>query len=102
MRHHCRLDAYESVLALDKLGHQCRQAIELILCPAILDHDIAAIDEPGFASPHEMPRPDGRVHRRSRHGETRPRASPAAVRAPLNAISRNRALLDQICPRGLD
>jgi hypothetical protein len=49
-----------------------------------------------------MPRPDGRVHRRNRHGETRPRASPAAVRAPLNAISRNRALLDQICPRGLD
>src|SRR6266568_3750123 len=38
-----------SHLALDKFGHQCRQAMELILCPAIFDHDIAAIDETSFA-----------------------------------------------------
>src|SRR5262249_39615355 len=36
-------------LALHKLGHQCRHAIDLILCPTIFDYNIAAIDETGFA-----------------------------------------------------
>src|SRR5262249_30036098 len=36
-------------LALHKLGHQCRHAIELILSPTIFDYNIAAIDETGFA-----------------------------------------------------
>ena len=39
----------DSHLALDKLGHQCRHTIELILCPTIFDYNIAAIDETGFA-----------------------------------------------------
>src|SRR5262249_32587817 len=36
-------------LALHKLGHQCRHAIELILSATIFDYNIAAIDETGFA-----------------------------------------------------
>src|SRR5262249_17992842 len=36
-------------LALHKLGHQCRHAIELILSPTICDYNIAAIDETAFA-----------------------------------------------------
>src|SRR5262245_7175842 len=36
-------------LALHKLGHQCRHAIELVLSPTIFDYNIAAIDETGFA-----------------------------------------------------
>src|SRR5262249_44191152 len=36
-------------LALHKLGHQCRHAIELILSPTIFDYNIAAVDETGFA-----------------------------------------------------
>ena len=39
----------DSHLALDKLGHQCRHTIELILSPTIFDYNIAAIDETGFA-----------------------------------------------------
>jgi len=39
----------DSHLALDKLGHQCRHTIELILSPTIFDYDVAAIDETGFA-----------------------------------------------------
>jgi hypothetical protein len=35
-------------LALNKLGHQCRHAIELTLSPTIFDYNIAAIDETGF------------------------------------------------------
>src|SRR5215813_10382466 len=30
-------------------GHQCRHALDLILCPTIFDYNIAAIDETGFA-----------------------------------------------------
>jgi len=39
----------DSHSALDKLGHQCRHTIELILSPTIFDYDVAAIDETGFA-----------------------------------------------------
>src|SRR5215469_357547 len=35
-------------LALDKIGHQCRQVVELTLCPTIFNHDIAAIDKTGL------------------------------------------------------
>src|SRR5262249_24338988 len=38
-------------LALHKLGHQCRHAIELILPPTIFDYNIAAIDETGSLRP---------------------------------------------------
>src|SRR5262249_48930753 len=38
-------------LALHKLGHQCRHAIELILSPTIFDYNIAAIDEPASLRP---------------------------------------------------
>jgi hypothetical protein len=35
----------DSHLALNKLGHQFWQAIELILSPPILNHNTAAIDD---------------------------------------------------------
>src|SRR5262249_60988102 len=36
-------------LAINKVGGHSRQAIELILRPAVFDHDVATIDETCFA-----------------------------------------------------
>ena len=67
----------DSHLALDKLGHQCRHTIELILSPTIFDYNIAAIDETGFAEAltecrgHMDARIRGAVMEKSDHGHRR-------------------------------
>src|SRR5262249_8123488 len=79
-------------LALHKLGHQCRHAIELILSPTIFDYNIAAIDETGFAETLTkcrgemgacigsalMEKPDHRHRRLLRARRERPRRRRAA------------------------
>jgi len=35
-------------LALDQIGRECRQPIELVLRPPKFDRDVVAVDEPGF------------------------------------------------------
>jgi hypothetical protein len=83
-----------SHLALDKLGHQSRQPIELILSPPILNHNVAAIDETRIAKAltecrHEMDagleraiveKPDYRHRRLLRARRERPRGCRAAER----------------------
>src|SRR6516225_10292848 len=86
-------------LALHKLGHQCRHTIELILCPTIFDHDIAAIDETGFAEALTkcrgemgasiggalMEKPDHRHRRLLRERCERPRSRAAEQRDEVAA-----------------
>ena len=70
----------------DKIGHQHRQPIMLIVRPAILDCDVLALDETSLVQALAERSNKGAEPACRREG-TRPPASPAAARAPPAATS---------------